>query len=29
VSRYASQLVATRVIQVPISDALCPPKNSR
>ena len=29
VRRYTSQLVAIRVIHVPISDTLCPPKNSR
>jgi hypothetical protein len=28
VSWYTSQLVATRVIQVPISEILCPVKNS-
>ena len=29
VIRYTSQLVASRVIQVPTSERLCPPKNSR
>jgi hypothetical protein len=29
VSRYTSQLVATRVIHVPISETVCPAKNSR
>ena len=29
VSRYTSHAVATRVIHVPISEIVCPPKNSR
>jgi hypothetical protein len=29
VSRKTSQLVATRVIQVPMSEMLCPPKKRR
>jgi hypothetical protein len=29
VSLYINQLVATRVIQVPINEMLCPEKNNR
>ena len=29
VSRYTNQLVAIRVIHVPVRETLCPPKNSR